>query len=84
MAISIRNPRVEELARELGEKENLSMTQVILEALEEKRVRSQDSTAVEELRLKSLLEISERVKKLPVYDNRTADEILGYNEIGRI
>ena len=40
MAISIRNQRVEELARKLGRLENLSMTQVIIEALEEKLERS--------------------------------------------
>jgi antitoxin VapB len=34
MPISIRNPRVEELAREMAQKRNVSMTEVILESLE--------------------------------------------------
>jgi antitoxin VapB len=34
MPISIRNPRVEKLARELAQKRNISMTEVILDSLE--------------------------------------------------
>ena len=82
MAISIRNPRVEELARELGEIENRSMTEVIIEALEEKRDRMKEPDAVNELRLKILTEIAEECAALPVLDDRPADEILGYNNIG--
>ena len=82
MAISIRNPRVEELAREIGKMENLSMTQVIIEALEEKRERIKQPDAVTDLRLRKLEAIAAECAALPVLDDRPADEILGYNDIG--
>lgn len=83
MAISIRNPRVEKLAREIGEIENRSMTEVIIQALEEKRDRIvKEPDAVVELRKKKLREIAAECAALPVLDDRTSDEILGYNEIG--
>ena len=82
MAISIRNPRVEELAREIGEIENRSMTEVIIEALEEKKEKMKQPSAEERLRLKKLKAIADDMAKLPILNDRSVDEILGYNEIG--
>ena len=82
MAISIRNPRVGELAREIGRIENRSMTDVIIEALEEKRDKVINSGAEKELRLKKISQIVEKLAELPVADDRGADEILGYDENG--
>ena len=82
MAISIRNPRVEKLAREIGEKENLSMTQAILNALEEKLDRLKTNKETEKLRLQKLRAIADQCSSLPVLDSRSPDEILGYDETG--
>ncbi len=82
MAISIRNPRVEEIAREISRIENRSMTQVIIEALEEKQRRIKQTDAAAALRLQKLESIAAECASLPVIDNRPVDEILGYSDIG--
>lgn len=82
MAISIRNPRVEDLAREISKIENQPMTQVILEALEEKKERMKQTDAITKLKMLKIEEIVAHISSLPVLDDRSADEVLGYNEIG--
>lgn len=82
MGISIRNPRVEQLAREIGKVLNVSMTQAIVEALEEKKARITASTAPEKLRFSLVNKISLSCSSLPDLDSRSADEILGYNSGG--
>ncbi len=82
MSISIRNPRAEELAREVSELCHISMTQAIIEALEEKKEKNSKRSAPEELRLEIVLGIAERCASLPDMDTRNPDEILGYNSCG--
>lgn len=81
MALSIRNDRAELLAREVGILTGKSLTQVIIEALEEKLERLKgsrlSSNAFEEI-----MAISRRCSALPDVDQRSADEILGYDEFG--
>ena len=86
MAMSIRNHKAESLARELAQLQNVSMTQVIIEALEQKRAqlkpRRGDVAATERARLLSIRDIGHRCAALPDLDVRTPDEILGYGEDG--
>lgn len=81
MAISIRNPEAVNLAREMAEKQGVTITQIVTEALKEKRrkvvVRSAKNAFVREI-----MEISERCSRLKVLDSRSEDEILGYDETG--
>ena len=84
MAISIRNPKVEELAREIGRIENRSMTEVIIDALEQKKEKIMNKNPAAELNLKKITEIADLCAALPVEDSRAADEILGYNEDGAL
>lgn len=86
MAISIRNRRVESLARELAELQHVSMTQAIIEALEERKVQLErrriEVVGTEKARHLKIQEIARRCASLPERDHRSVDEILGYGENG--
>jgi antitoxin VapB len=81
MALSIRNPKTEKLARKLAAESDETITQAITRALEERleRVRGR-STSVD--LVEELLKISKRCSAIPDRDQRSADEILGYNSLG--
>ena len=81
MALSIKNPEVERLARELAAKTNESITDAVLIALRERLARAQGDRE-RARRRERLLEIGREAAKLPVLDTRTEDEILGYDEYG--
>ena len=75
----------ETAARRLAELRGLSVDQVILEAVEA-QARLAGATTARQVRRKPsferMMEISERCAKRPVLDDRTADEIIGYDEFG--
>lgn len=82
MAILIKDREADQLIRTLAERTGESITDAVKEAV---RLRLQRVPLSEE-------EIAERKRKVakllaqwdtePVVDNRTADEIVGYNEFG--
>ncbi len=77
MALSIKNERADELARELARLTNTSITEAIVMALEsevERRRKRVDVGA-------ALRSLSEELAKYPVLDDRDPDEIL-YDEHG--
>jgi antitoxin VapB len=79
MALSIKNKETERLARQLAKRTGESITQAVTVALHE-RLRRQ---RVGQTRLwKEVQEIQKRVAALPALDDRTADEILGFDEHG--
>ncbi|MBW2072183.1 MAG: type II toxin-antitoxin system VapB family antitoxin [Deltaproteobacteria bacterium] len=81
MALSIRNPRAEQLAREVAAMSGENLTQAIIRALEERlerlKGRRQITDTVEEI-----MKISKRCSELPELDRRTPEEILGYDHHG--
>ena len=79
MALSIRNPKVERIARDLARRSGATMTEVIVEALEA-RLSSLDKNNIP-LRA-ALAEIAAECAALPDLDSRSAEEILGYGENG--
>ena len=80
MALSIKNPEVEQLARELAAKTGETMTGAVLVAL---RARLAEERERSRLGVKDrLMQIVEEARLLPVLDARSEDEILGYDEIG--
>ena len=80
MALSIKDPEADRLARELalrtGESLTRAVTQAIRERLERQRARRQ-SRLSEDLR-----RIGERCSALPILDTRSAEEIIGYDSQG--
>ena len=81
MALSIKSQETERLARLVAKQTGETLTAAIEQALRERleRLRRRRRASV---RLERLLEIANRVASLPRLDNRTPDEILGYDENG--
>lgn len=80
MAISIKNDEADRLARELSALTGETLTEAITEALRERleRTRARDA---DELR-RRLDRLRAELAALPVLDDRTPDEIIGYDEHG--
>jgi antitoxin VapB len=80
MAISIKDPETDRLARALAAATGESLTTAIRRALEERlereAQRSRRGIAVE------IRRIQERLARLPVLDPRPVEEILGYDDHG--
>ena len=81
MALSIRNPKAERLAREVAERTGESLTQAIIHALEERLERIKGSKRASDL-FEEIMRISKRCSALPDFDSRPPEEILGYSEKG--
>ena len=81
MALSIKNGEAERLARMLAKETGESLTETIERALRERLQRLQGKRKLS-LKTEKLNEILQRVDALPNLDNRTADEILGYDQDG--
>jgi len=81
MALSIKDPEADRLARELSRLTGESITRAVVLALRQQvaqhRRRAQTSTRHEKLRA-----LRESMRSLPVLDQRSADEILGYGDTG--
>ena len=81
MPLNIRNKQAEELAGALAKLTGETKTEAVTQALRERieRVRRAHSKR----RLADELDgIAMHCAALPVQDSRSADEILGYNELG--
>ncbi len=81
MALSIKHPEADRLARQLASATGESLTDAVLNSLRERLRREQGRQRAPRLR-DELRAIRERCAKLPVYDGRTPDEILGYDDAG--
>ncbi len=83
MALSIRDPETDRLARELAKLTGVTMTEAIRTALQDRlaRERSRRRTNAEQLAAE-LMAIGRRCAAQPVLDDRSDDEILGYDELG--
>ncbi len=81
MALSIRNRRAEKLVREVAAQSGENLTQAIIHALEERleRLRGRRTTTDT---FKEIMIISRRCSSLPDEDQRSPEEILGYNQFG--
>jgi antitoxin VapB len=81
MALSIKHPDADRLARELAARTGETLTEAVVVALRERLARVQGRTRARSLR-DELAAIRERVSALPVLDRRTPDEIIGYDDRG--
>lgn len=82
MAIKIRNTQTEQLAKTISELTGETKTQAVTVALEERLERIQRERSGKSL-VDELNEIALRCASLPVFDNRSEDEILGYDGDGQ-
>jgi antitoxin VapB len=81
MALSIKHPEADRLARELVAETGESITDAVIVALEERIARFRGRRAKRHLR-DDLTRIQARYQRLPLLDSRSADEILGYDDRG--
>lgn len=81
MALSIKHPEADRLARELAAHTGETLTEAVIEALRERLVREQGRVRAPRLR-DEIMAIAKRCSELPVLDPRSPDEILGYDEHG--
>lgn len=81
MALSIRNPLAERLAREVAEKSGENITQAIIHSLEDRLERLKGRRFPTD-QADDLLSIARRCAALPDQDQRTPAEILGYDADG--
>jgi antitoxin VapB len=84
VALNIKNAEAEQLARELARRRGTGITEAVTHALRkeiERERRKPQRKDIQE-RLRRVRQIVEEVKRLPVLDGRSPDEILGYNEQG--
>jgi antitoxin VapB len=81
MALNIKDARTDQLAREVAKQAGESLTEAIRVALEE-RLQRLSGRRRAATRREKLEEILSRVDKLPRVDERSEDEILGYDENG--
>jgi len=78
MALSIKNDEADQLARELAELTGESITDAVVISLRQRVERERRRPGIR----KRLLDLADEVADYPVLDNRTADEILGYDDMG--
>lgn len=81
MALNIRNPEAEQLATELAKRTGETKTEAVIKALRDRLSRVRRDRAKRRL-ADELEEIARHAASLPVLDDRTPDEIIGYDENG--
>lgn len=81
MALSVKDPEADRLAREVASRTGETLTTAVVVALRERLARLRGKTRRRRLR-EDLREIARRCTELPTLDDRPADDILGYDERG--
>ena len=81
MALNIRNKETEQLATALAALTGETKTEAVRKALAERLERTRRTRGKRRL-VEEIDEIADHCASLPLLDNRSADEILGYNAHG--
>jgi antitoxin VapB len=82
MALSIKSPEADELARRLAATTGETITVAITVSLRERLRRVESKRENIDALLEEVRAISHHCASLPVLDTRSDDEILGYDENG--
>ncbi len=81
MALSIKNPEAERLAKALARESGETVTQAVTRALREALVRRRGRRTAPDV-TEAILRISRHCASLPDLDDRPPDEILSYDQHG--
>ena len=81
MALSIKNDEADRLARELAESTGESLTEAVINALRERLERITGRRSRPPVR-DEIARMQARIASLPILDDRSDSEILGYDETG--
>lgn len=79
--LNLKDPEIYEMAQKLAALNSDTLSGTVKTALREKLQRDAPASDAED-RYRRMMSILERYWALPAKDNRTADEILGYDENG--
>ena len=82
MALSIKAPEADRLARQLAATTGESMTDAVIVAMRERLEREARKRESKQQLIADMMAISEHCASLPVLDTRTDDEIMGWDENG--
>jgi antitoxin VapB len=82
MAISLKDPETDRLARTVAALTGETLTAAVRNALKERLERERLRRGERADLLARIREIGEHCASLPVYDDRSPDEIVGYDETG--
>lgn len=82
MAILIKDREADQLIRRLAERTGESITDAVKHAVRERLKRVPLTEEEIAARKRKLARLIAKAKALPTLDDRTADEIIGYNELG--
>ena len=80
MAINIKNAEADRLARELSEITGETITEAVIKSLAERLEREKNKQTTYVPLQEELLSIAKRYQAVPTLDNRTEEEILGYDD----
>jgi antitoxin VapB len=80
MALSIKNPEADRLARELADTTGENLTEAVMNALQERLERAQRQRAAGVAQ--RLRRLAAEVQEIPVIDRRHAEDIIGYDDDG--
>jgi antitoxin VapB len=81
MALSVKDPEADRLAREVAARTGETLTTAVIVALRERLARLRGRPRRRRLR-DELRDIAQRCAELPTLDDRPADEILAYDRRG--
>ena len=81
MALSLKDPEADRLAREVAARTGETLTTAVIVALRERLTRLRGRSKRRRLR-DELREIAHRCTQLPTLDDRSVDKILGYDDHG--
>jgi antitoxin VapB len=82
MPLSIKDPEADRLARALAQRTGETLTQAVINALRDRLARVEQRTQDVDALVEDVLAIGRHCAALPVLDERSDDEILGYDEHG--
>ena len=82
MALSIKDPEADRLARELATATGESLTEAVTKALRERLRIVQGDSRTEAEYLADIRKIVADYNRRPIVDTRSPDEIIGYDENG--
>jgi antitoxin VapB len=82
MPLSIKSPEADLLARKLAATTGETMTEAVTIAIRERLAREERKVGSERQIIDDLMAIAHHCASLPVLDNRTEDEIMGWDENG--
>jgi len=82
MPLIFDNPVLESCVRKLAQEQGETLTQAVLTAVQERQARLRKPKYTPEERAVLVREIMARGRNRPILDDRTPNEIIGYNEYG--